>query len=192
MSVAGLLMAACCCETSCDGSPCEHCADGTPATFTFTLSGITLSSNELLLNSGTQCYRFTTTSDVTGTFCAIQGDPNYCKWDSGVPLAGIDTGGEECEFDDTITHTVGIQLTRISSTQFEIAIFARSFGDDFFLIFYATFDSEVCYLDGAVVNNTLTSGDVADDESDGYPFRDANAWNLGYGGTATITACCPS
>lgn len=189
MSGAGAI--ACnCCSVTCEGIPCEECADGTPISFTVTLAGITISSSELLLG-GTHCWRFTTTSNANGTFCAIQSEETPCEWTAAVPAGGAEDGGEDCEFFDSINSTLGITLFRISSTEFQITVHAFESGDGRLLVFRATFESEICYLDGAVVNNELAIGDLADDESDGYIFLDNNAWNMGYGGTATITACCP-
>lgn len=192
MSATFIITNCCCGDPTCDGFPCEYCGYDTPASFTVTLAGITISSNELLLGSGTQCWRYTPTSDASGTFCAEQpSDESPCEWSVGVPLAGVENGGETCDFSGVASEIAGMSITRISSTQFTIAVFAASGGADYFVLFSATFDSDVCYLDGVVVNNELESGDVADDESDDYSFAGGAGYTLGYGGTATITACCP-
>lgn len=188
MSGAGAIFCGCC---GCDGAPCEFCSDGTPLSLTITLAGITVSSNVLVLGAGAECWRFTTTSDANGTFCAEQdgGGEAPCEWSAGPLSAGIENAGEECEFGDVATSIAGITIVRISSTEFTITVSASNGSGDRFVLFYAVLESDVCYLDGASVENQ--AGAVADDESDGYAFQGGFAWTLGSGGTATITACCP-
>lgn len=190
MSAAGAVLCGCCGAT-CDYTLCEHCPDGMPVTFTITISGVTISSNELYIDP--LCWRFTSTSDANGTFCLTNGgDPGaYCERFAGISGSGVENGGEECEFSDTITNGLGITFSRVDATTFSITIFAPDFGGSRFVVFYATFTSDICYLDGEVVANTLTSGDVADNEDDGYDMDGATNYNLGYGGSVTITACCP-
>lgn len=189
MSAAGILCQ-CGCGGLCDYTLCEDCTDGMPVSFTITLEGISISPDELIIDP--QCWRFTSTSDANGTFCLTADDPDsYCERSAGVPGAAVESGGEECEFSDTPTNYVGITFSRISSTEFSLTVFAPDFSGNRFVLFYATFTAALCYLDGEVVSNSLSEGDLADDESDGYTFQGAGAWNFGYGGTATITACCP-
>lgn len=183
----------------CGGCPaagdCEHCADGTPQSFTITITGLTIVATELLLGSGTQCYKFVSTSTASsnGTFCIENvGEPGFCEWDIGLGAsgAGAELGGEECLFDDVVEEGLGINLYRISATEFRLVLFAFTTGGDRLVVFIGTFTSSVCYLDGEIVTNELEIGDLSTVEADGYAYLDANAWNLGYGGTATITACC--
>lgn len=188
---ATFLIRSCCCEPpTCDGVPCEFCADGTPISFTVTLEGIVISENEILMD--TTCWRFAHISEANGTFCAEQIGDEPCRWVAGGVPAGVQDGGETCEFElDEIVYGTSIEIQRIDATTFLIFVSAIDANSNHHILFYATFSSAVCYLNGQVVNNELAEGDLAVVESDGYPFETGFAWNLGYGGTATITACCP-
>jgi hypothetical protein len=154
-----------------DGTPCSYCADATPSQFHVTFAGIMSCAG--CVDCGITATSLQVSGSPNGTYLLAKNGP--CSWTVPASSATATFYTEPGCAGPSVPAQFGIDLTRISATQFRLQI---SDGTNTVLLFNATITLADCCTSFIVANQLTACG------CDSGSFITA-----GTSGSATLTVC---
>lgn len=191
MSGAGAIFCGCC---GCYDIECEHCSTGAPSSILLTFEGITIT--ECVQGEGGEL-AWAADGDldaVNGTFCILPDEVDLCRWD-GVPIT------EETlaiyfvsEFDTCeqviATGTPGPVGVNICRADGKWIVYITAGDVPEVIIFYAEISTVDCRT-GGTASNELVNGN-GEQITLSVCTGDDLFYEMGTGGSVTLTPCCPA